>query len=133
MDLLVSLLPVLLVGGPFFLWIAMLIHAAKNSIPNKLLWILVLIVTNVIGGLVYYFAVFQKTRKKNDSELVKRIFTFGVAALIITTSIALLTLPANRMTKVEEIPLNKVVDYSIREEVKRIEIRGDELLITKKR
>lgn len=110
----------------------MFVHAVKNDIPNKLLWILILVAANLIGGLIYYFAVFQRLKRKNSSELIKRTFILGAVVLVIITFVTLLTLPAVPVNKVEEIPLNKVVDYSIRREIKRIEIRGDELLITKK-
>lgn len=130
MDLLVTLLPVLLLGGPFFLWIAMLVHVVKHDIPNKILWILILIITNIVGGPIYYFAVYRKREKNNG--LMKRTFVFGAAALVVIASIAIFTLPPKSAHKVEEIPINKVVDYGINKKIKRIEVRGDELLITKK-
>lgn len=46
------------VGILFFIfWIMMLVHAVKNPIENKVLWLLLILLTGVIGAIVYYFAV----------------------------------------------------------------------------
>ena len=62
-EILLSLLPVLIIGLPLFLWIVMLVHAIKNDISDKVLWILVLFFGGVIGGVVYYFVVYTKQNK----------------------------------------------------------------------
>lgn len=46
-------------------WILMLVHAIKNEIPDKNMWLIILLVSFVvglglIGALVYYFAVKRK-------------------------------------------------------------------------
>ena len=46
-------------------WILMLVHATKNDIPDKNMWIVILIVGLVVGlgliaAIVYYFAVKKK-------------------------------------------------------------------------
>ncbi|HEX8762428.1 MAG TPA: PLDc N-terminal domain-containing protein [Candidatus Saccharimonadales bacterium] len=64
MDILLTLLPVFMIGGLFVLWTAMLVHAVKSKIPSKLLWVVVLILTSVIGAPVYFFVVYRKTAKK---------------------------------------------------------------------
>lgn len=38
-------------------WIWMLIHSITKPIENKAIWILVLLITGIIGAIVYYFAV----------------------------------------------------------------------------
>jgi hypothetical protein len=38
-------------------WIVMLVHIFSNPIPNKLLWILVVVFLSPIGAIVYYFAI----------------------------------------------------------------------------
>lgn len=38
-------------------WLMMLIHAASHPIENKALWVVVIVVFNLVGALVYYFAV----------------------------------------------------------------------------
>ncbi len=43
-------------------WVKMLIHAIKNPIDHKPLWIIILLAFGIIGAIVYYFAV-----KKNAS------------------------------------------------------------------
>jgi magnesium-transporting ATPase (P-type) len=44
-----------LVFGVFWLW--MLIHAATHPIQNRALWIVVIVFFNIVGAIVYYFAV----------------------------------------------------------------------------
>lgn len=49
----------------FVFWIMMLIHAAQNDIPDKNMWIIILVVSlcvsmPLIGALVYYFVVKKK-------------------------------------------------------------------------
>ena len=46
----------------FVFWLIMLIHACSNNIPNKVLWIVLLVGIGLIGGglviaIVYYFVV----------------------------------------------------------------------------
>ena len=41
----------------FFFWFMMLVHAIKNPIEHKPIWILVLLLTGLIGAIIYYFAV----------------------------------------------------------------------------
>lgn len=38
-------------------WIAMLVHAIKYPIEHKPVWILILLITGILGAIVYYFAV----------------------------------------------------------------------------
>ncbi len=38
-------------------WIMMIVHAASNQIENKPMWIIIMVLTGVIGALVYYFVV----------------------------------------------------------------------------
>ncbi len=38
-------------------WIMMLVHAASKPIENKALWIVLMVITGIIGAIVYYFAV----------------------------------------------------------------------------
>lgn len=41
----------------FIFWLKMLIHAIKQNIDYKPVWILVILLTGIIGAVVYYFAV----------------------------------------------------------------------------
>lgn len=38
-------------------WIAMIVHAINHPIEHKAVWILVLLLTGLLGAIVYYFAV----------------------------------------------------------------------------
>lgn len=54
----------------FIWWVLMLIHASQNDIPDKNMWIIILVVSlfvgmPLIGALVYYFVV-----KRNFTEKV---------------------------------------------------------------
>ena len=53
------------IGGTI-LWIFMLVDAAKRKFPksdDRLIWILIIVLTGVIGAIVYYFVVKQKDKK----------------------------------------------------------------------
>lgn len=41
-------------------WIMMIVHAARNPINNKGIWIVVMMFTGIVGALIYYFAVKRK-------------------------------------------------------------------------
>ncbi len=41
----------------FIFWLIMLIHAISKPIHDKALWIIILLLFNLIGAIVYYFAV----------------------------------------------------------------------------
>lgn len=47
---------IVLVG--FWLW--MIVHAIRNEIKEQAVWILILLLTNFWGAIVYYFAVKRK-------------------------------------------------------------------------
>lgn len=53
-----------IVGGIF--WLLMLIHASSHEIENKPLWIIILVFTNFLGALVYYFTV----KRPFDAQLL---------------------------------------------------------------
>lgn len=61
-GLIVVILLVMLAALVF--WIMMLSHAIRHPIPSKAVWILLLLLTGVIGAVVYYFAVKRKINKK---------------------------------------------------------------------
>src|SRR5688572_8947761 len=41
----------------FVFWVMMLVHAVKNPIKDKAVWIIVILLFNLMGAVVYYFAV----------------------------------------------------------------------------
>lgn len=41
----------------FIFWIMMIVHAIRNPIEHKPLWILIMLLTGIIGAIIYYFAV----------------------------------------------------------------------------
>lgn len=51
-------------------WIWMLVHAVKNDIDYKPVWILVLWFLNIIGAIIYYFAVKKDYVSYEDMEEV---------------------------------------------------------------
>jgi uncharacterized membrane protein YhaH (DUF805 family) len=133
MDILLTLLPVAVIGGLFFLWTAMLVHAIRNKVPGRLLWIALLILTNFIGALVYYLVIYRKIAKKEDHQLSKRITIAGSIIIVVVALATSFTTPSkNSSSSLREISLSKVIDYNLKGEIKRIELTGDELIITKK-
>lgn len=51
-------LAMFVVGAALFIfWIVMVVHAIKRPIEHKALWILVLLVGQGLGAIIYYFAV----------------------------------------------------------------------------
>ncbi len=58
----------LMVWGLVF-WILMIVHAVKNPIESKALWILIMLLTGILGAIVYYFAIkrpFEMEKGKNS-------------------------------------------------------------------
>ena len=38
-------------------WVMMIVHAASKPVENKAVWIILMLLTGVVGALIYYFAV----------------------------------------------------------------------------
>lgn len=132
MEIILSFVPVLLVGGILFQWVAMLVHAVQNDIPNKPLWILVIVLAGVIiGPTIYYFAVYRTHNDKKQSKLTRKQFGFIALGICLVTGIVLsstIPQPAN----LKEVALSSVIARANKGEIKRVEIKGQELKITKK-
>ncbi len=45
-------------------WIWMIVHAIRHEIKEQAVWILILMLTNFWGAIVYYFAVKRKTDRR---------------------------------------------------------------------
>lgn len=61
----------LVIIGLLVFWIIMLINAVKKDYNNendKIMWLLILLFTGVIGAFVYYFVEYRKKIIKTDSE-----------------------------------------------------------------
>ncbi len=58
----------ILLIASFIFWIRMLIDSIKRDYDNKPVWILILLVTGLLGAIAYYFAV--KKKQKNNSSLL---------------------------------------------------------------
>ena len=41
-------------------WIMMIVHATKHDVENKAVWIILMVLTGIVGALIYYFAVKRK-------------------------------------------------------------------------
>lgn len=57
-------------------WIVMLVHAISKPIESKALWILIILLTGIIGAIVYYFAVkrdFDKMPKTEESVKAEKV------------------------------------------------------------
>lgn len=51
-------------------WIMMIVHAAKNNIENKAMWIILMVFTGIIGSLIYYFVVKRKFSNQSPSPTI---------------------------------------------------------------
>lgn len=47
----------------FVFWILMIVHAATHAIENKAVWVIVIVIFQGIGAIIYYFAVKRKFDK----------------------------------------------------------------------
>ncbi|MEK7585128.1 MAG: PLDc N-terminal domain-containing protein [Patescibacteria group bacterium] len=54
----------------FIFWLMMLIHAIKHPIEYKPVWILVLLLTGLLGAIIYYFAVKRRTPSLAPAQTV---------------------------------------------------------------
>ena len=57
----------------FGFWIWMIVHAICNDIKDQAVWILILMLTNFWGGVIYYFAVKRKWDAKVHAPHHKQI------------------------------------------------------------
>jgi len=44
-------------------WILMLVHALSNDIEDKAMWAILIVFTNIIGAVIYYFVVKRNFKK----------------------------------------------------------------------
>lgn len=51
-------------------WVRMLIDIIKNDHKDRTLWIIIMLLTGVIGSIIYYFVV-RGPRKKAEKEAKK--------------------------------------------------------------
>lgn len=54
----IAMIALVVLIGAFWLW--MLIHAITKPIPNKALWLVLILLTGIIGSVVYFFVVKRK-------------------------------------------------------------------------
>lgn len=128
-----SLIPVLLLGLALFFTTAMIVHAITNNIPNKLIWIIALLMGSFIISVVYYFAVCKK--QKNLSKGAKSNNTNTVLKIVVVTIFVLLAVvfvSFSPQKSLREIPLSEVISQANNGQISKINIKGDELEITKK-
>lgn len=80
-------LPLILLGALFFVfWIIMLVDSITRKYKRdseKIVWVLVIILTGIIGALIYYSVVFIKDKGKS-----LKWFWWTILALFIITLIA---------------------------------------------
>ncbi len=86
----------------------------------------------LIISLIYYFFVYPTVKDQGDKARKRILLIFGsiVSAVLIVALITSFSAP--EQDKLKEIRFSEVVRQSNKGEVKRIEVRGDELFIIKK-
>ena len=68
-GLILLFVAVILLSLIFWLW--MLVHAIRNPISNKAVWLLLLLLTGIIGAIVYFFAVKRKFGKVAEPPAIQ--------------------------------------------------------------
>ena len=54
----------------FIFWIWMLVDCAKREFKDKLVWIIVIVITQIIGALIYYFVIKRKNVTNQNEQLL---------------------------------------------------------------
>ncbi len=49
-------------------WIMMIVHVARHEVQNKAVWIILMVLTGIVGALIYYFVVKRKFGKKQAAQ-----------------------------------------------------------------
>ena len=52
----------------FVFWLWMLLDAIRNEEEDRLLWVLVIVLVNFLGAVIYYFAEKRKSDKKTKKQ-----------------------------------------------------------------
>lgn len=45
-------------------WIMMIVHATRHQITNKGIWIVIIVLTGILGAIIYYFIIKRKFDKQ---------------------------------------------------------------------
>ncbi|MDP3966047.1 MAG: PLDc N-terminal domain-containing protein, partial [archaeon] len=68
-EILALLLPLILIGVlGFVFWVIMLVDASQRKFKDdseKIVWILVIVLTGIVGALIYYFVIHIKDKNKS--------------------------------------------------------------------
>jgi len=59
-------------------WIMMLVHAISKPIPNKVLWILVIVLLSPIGAIVYYFSIKRHFNQNTTPQSIPYAMNVGI-------------------------------------------------------
>jgi hypothetical protein len=62
-----SVLAIVIIAFFLSFWIKMLVHAITHEISNKGFWIVIILITNILGAVTYYFSV-KKNYDKNNIQ-----------------------------------------------------------------
>lgn len=128
METLLSLLPVLLIGGMLYLFFLTISDAVRLKGREKVAWIAILILLFPLGSIIY---VLVSPNKQNSKLLEKRpALVASIIALIILMSFTVFA-AINTAPRLREVPLSEVIQQANNGQIKRIEVKGDELRITR--
>ncbi len=85
----------------------------------------------IIGGMFYYLVIYRRQARHNrqspKSQPIALTFTAVAIAITLLATTVLLAPP-----KLNEVPLSKVIEQANNGELKRIEVQGDRLTITRR-
>lgn len=63
---------VCMIAGTVF-WLMMIIHAASKPIENRPMWIVLMVLTGIVGALIYYFVVKRGFHEGSSSAMPRRL------------------------------------------------------------
>lgn len=87
MNIILTLLPVILIGSYMFSWIVMITHALTRPIPYKPWWLVGLIFVPVLGVISYYLVFYWG--KTKPQPLYKSAVTMTLALFVLMSLIIL--------------------------------------------
>ncbi|MCC7357616.1 PLDc N-terminal domain-containing protein [Candidatus Uhrbacteria bacterium] len=60
---------ILMIAGTIF-WILMIIHAASKPIENRPMWVVIIVLTGLLGAIIYYFVVKRNFKEETTSAVL---------------------------------------------------------------
>jgi hypothetical protein len=132
MDIALTLVPVILIGGYFIAAVTFIFHALTSHIPHKTIWLLLLLFTGPLGVIGYYFAIYSDKKLNQRPIPWRTVWIIALITMGLIVCVSLLSLPVQKHSVLPEVPLSEVIRQANNGEISQIIVRGDELTIIQK-